>query len=523
VRPLGAALGAVLCGLVLGAVPASAAPTASFAVPSGALHPGVAVTFTSVTATGDPGVAVTQAWNYGDGTTGTPASHTYSAPGTYTVTLTVTDANNLTATASHPVTIVAVNVAPVAGFRFGPGTPVVGQAVAFTSTSTDTDGGIVSTLWDLDGDGLFDDASGTSVSWPYTAFGAYSVGLLVRDTAGAETAFRRTVVVDQPPTASFTPATAVVAAGDTLTLTSTSTDADGRIAGLSWDLDGNGTFGDATTGTVSHLYPTPGVVTVRLQVTDDRNVTTTATGQVTVVADKPPLASFGYSPAAPVAGQSLTFTSQSTDPDGTIAALAWDLDGDGQFDDAAGPTASHAFPAAGQYMVSLRATDDRGATSVAFQAVAVRGTVIPHDAPAAPQPGISASGAHPPGSSPSPGTSLMNPFPLVHIRGQVFGSRVKIDLLSVRAPRGATVRVRCRGRGCPRRTMVARAVSAVRSVRMRGLERRYAAGAVIEVFVTARGHVGKYVRFTIRRGAAPARQDLCITPNAKRPSRCPSA
>ncbi|MBO1413048.1 collagenase [Streptomyces sp. FH025] len=58
------------------------------------------------TETGGKGTITSRAWNFGDGTTSTEASpwKTYAAPGTYTVTLTVTDSNGKTATTSKPVT-----------------------------------------------------------------------------------------------------------------------------------------------------------------------------------------------------------------------------------------------------------------------------------------------------------------------------------------------------------------------------------------------------------------------------------
>jgi hypothetical protein len=117
---------------------------------------------------------------------------------------------------------------------------------------------------------------------------------------------------------------------------------------------------------------------------------------------------------------------------------------------------------------------------------------------------------------------MISPFPVVRIRGHASGSGVVIDLLSVRGPRGATVLARCTTPGCPR-GLKARAVSAVRPVRLRVLERQYRPGAVLEVYVRLPGRIGKYVRFTIRRGRAPARSDQCLAADGTQPIRCPAS
>jgi hypothetical protein len=78
--------------------------------------------------------------------------------------------------------------------------------------------------------------------------------------------------------------------------------------------------------------------------------------------------------AAPHAGFSAecvqltcTFTDQSSDPDGVIAARLWDY-GDGTTPDEA---ASHQYRVAGRYIVTLTVTDDAGATDAASEAVDV--------------------------------------------------------------------------------------------------------------------------------------------------------
>ena len=68
--------------------------------------------------------------------------------------------------------------------------------------------------------------------------------------------------------------------------------------------------------------------------------------------------------------------SASSDPEGGAMAFDWDLDGDGAFDDANGPTTSLHLSVAGTRVVSVRVTDDAGATAVA-SAVVVAANVEP--------------------------------------------------------------------------------------------------------------------------------------------------
>jgi PKD repeat protein len=427
---------------------------------------------------------------------------------------------------------------PIATFQVDPLSPQTNQMVTLTADQADDPIFPFTYTWKADG-GALDSTSGRTVHIVFATAGTYQVKLVVSGPISGTAKGSQSITATDPapppppnaaPTPSFdvTPAAAVV--GDTVTFTSTSTDPEGDRMTFAWDLDQDGLFNDGNGDSAQKAFAAPGTYSVSLQVTDSHGASSIATREVKVVADVAPQAGFGFTPSAPRAGQPVTFTSTSTDSDGTIAALQWDLDGDGQFKDAGGPTAQRAFPVAGSYTVSLRVTDDRGVSSTAFKTISVLGSATQEqDAPAGSTPGTSAPDALPPAAPvPSPGTSspgrlsLLSPFPIIRIRGRADATAIHVDLLSVFAPRGSRISARCRGASCPRRALAATAISSSRPVRLRGLERRYGNGAVLEIRVTKPGRIGKYTRFSMRRGRAPLRQDLCLRPGTTRPSRCPT-
>lgn len=158
---------------------------------------------------------------------------------------------------------------------------------------------------------------------------------------------------------------------------SASYDPDGKIIRYFWD------FGDGETAqgaTTTHAFKKAGEFDVILQVTDDRGANTTLAKTVRVVLpNQAPVAIFTVEPLEPTVNQEVTFdASVSADPDGTIVSYSWDF---GDQTTGQGKIVTHTYTAAGTYRVTLTVTDDKGATSSAFQNLVVKEQSLPPNQP----------------------------------------------------------------------------------------------------------------------------------------------
>ncbi len=184
----------------------------------------------------DPdGTIASYAWNFGDGTTGTTATpdHAYADPGTYTVSLTVTDNAGATGTFSNSVTVTTPppNQAPTAAFTFN----TSGLSASFdASGSSDPDGTVASYAWNF-GDG----STGTTATpnHTYADTGTYNVELTVTDNDGDTGTITKPVSVTAP--------SSLVLASDDFSRTSAAGWGSADVGGA-WSV--NGTLSNATVG-----------------------------------------------------------------------------------------------------------------------------------------------------------------------------------------------------------------------------------------------------------------------------------
>ena len=242
------------------------------------------------------------------------------------------------------------------------------EAPAPTGCTHDPSGLVAAYRWDF-GDGGH--AAGQQLAHVYSTAGTYLVRLNVTDSFGRSADATRTVTVaaGMPPEASIAVSPIRATAGDEVFFdASASTAAAGRrIVSHAWN------FGDGSTGsgvTTSHVYRSANTYTVVLNVTDDAGSVGSASATVDVV-DPTPVAVVTVSPPAPAAGQRVFFSAvvSTVAGGGSIVRYRWDF-GDGSQSDG-GPTTSHVYAAAGEFVVSLTVTDSENRTGRATVRVVV--------------------------------------------------------------------------------------------------------------------------------------------------------
>ena len=322
-------------------------PTAGFTLNTYTACVGQTIKYTDATVISLGGAAISNwAWDFGDGhaqtVTTTTVSHSYSTPGSYPISLIVTDLNGCTSTKTETVVIVPP---PTPAFI---ASPVSGCAapLSVTFTNTSVSSGATTYSWHF-GDGGTSNA--TNPTHTYTANGSYNITLIVNQHGCIDSIVMPNYINIQNMNASFVPTPSVVCSGQSITFNNTSVPA---------AVSANWSFGDGGTSTTInpvYTYTAAGTYTVSLAATGAGGCSGNATKVVTV--NQTPVAAFtADTMVACSIPFAVTFTNNSTG----ASTYHWNF-GDGNASVTTNPV--HTYTTSGTYIVTLTAINNSGTCS----------------------------------------------------------------------------------------------------------------------------------------------------------------
>lgn len=234
-----------------------------------------------------------------------------------------------------------LNQAPTAS-AVAPASVLGGQTVVLDgSASADADGQIVSYLWTQTGGPAVDLSNATAASASFTAPAqAVTLGftLTVTDNDGATDSRSVSITVvppNQPPLADAGSDQSVQAASSVQLSAAASHDADGQIVSYQWTQTAGPavSLSAATSATPSFTAPSyPTLLSFTVTVTDNSGATASASVNITVLPDAPPVADAGADQSVTRFALVQLNGSASHDSDGQIVSYQWTQTG--------GPTVS---------------------------------------------------------------------------------------------------------------------------------------------------------------------------------------
>ncbi|GEM_PF-3255390 len=266
---------------------------------------------------------------------------------------------------------------PVLTIASKSGAPV-NSRITFSPHSRQAYGIIVMYKWDLAGDGVWDDSSsvpgiGKDVdlqpqSTSYTKEGVYNAKFYVRDGEGNEATANVSVDIgNQAPEILAIRADTAISIKDSIAMTVSVRDVDGKVAWCGWDYDGDGVYDDSVMpGTATaeiklgHRYPDAGPQLAIFKAMDETGKPRLDTVRIKVELDRP-VANLGADTTV-VVGTAVNIHARATDKYGKIEKWEIRLNGSGTgFHELKNPDTTFAAPAEpGTYLVVLKVTDDDG-------------------------------------------------------------------------------------------------------------------------------------------------------------------
>ena len=318
-------------------------PTAKFSV----VQPGVCLnsTVSFVDSSFSDGINSIQSWmyNYGDGSTQTlssgAAQHAYANPGSYTVSLRLTDTKGCTDQVNLPAPFIVSK--PIAKFITNDTINCPGHTITFTNQST---GPNLSYQWNFGDGGI---ASIVNPVHPYATAGRYDVKLVIVDRYGCTDSITKYGVVNIVlPAAGFSMSDSL---GFCPPMLVQFTNQSQYMVSKVWD------FGDSTFSTMndpSHFYTKAGVYNVKLNIVGIGGCTSVLTKQIVL---RGPRGSFSYNARTGCNPLSITFIGHTEE----AAKFIWDFN-DGNIQETVDSNVVHVFTDPGSFLPKMILEDSTG-------------------------------------------------------------------------------------------------------------------------------------------------------------------
>lgn len=318
-------------------------PTANFTANPLVVCVGVPVNFTNTSTPNGASAIVSSAWDFGDGALSnlTSPSHAFSTPGTFTVTLVVTNANG-TVDAEIKNAYITVNPLPLVAFSVNGLGCTVPLTLSFVNSSSN--GTNFSQSWNFGNSQTSTLANPANVT--YNSAGSYTINLTVTNTSTSCVAnSSQTIQVANFQAGITAPSYGCV--GQAISFQDNST---AGANAWSWNYGGQGT---SNLENPSFTFNAPGTYTVQLTSQNTTSgCTSTITQPINIQANTNPI--FSANPTSNCAPGSIQFTSNTTLP----GTYVWNF-GDGQTFTGINPPA-HIYTQSGYYDVSLTLTTAAG-------------------------------------------------------------------------------------------------------------------------------------------------------------------
>ncbi|WP_330476152.1 PKD domain-containing protein [Terrabacter sp. C0L_2] len=303
---------------------------------------------------------------------GATASCTYSAAGTFTASVDVTDAGGFSSSATTTVTTTA-NQPPVAKLATSaPGGTAPVTITLDASGSSDPEGQPLNYTFSCGNGGApVGPQTAQTVSCTYSTAGTATASVTVTDPAGAAATATATVTVTAPvnlePRASLTMTSGPGPVAPTTATFDASGSSDPEGGPLTYTFScGNGTtVGPQASPSATCSYAAGGTFNAKVTVTDDvGQQAASANVKLVIGSNKPPVASLTVTLSSRTAPSTATLDATgSSDPEGGTLGYTYTC-GNGVV---VGPTSSAkttcTYATAGRYTITLKVTDPVGLTS----------------------------------------------------------------------------------------------------------------------------------------------------------------